>query len=130
MSATVTNTLTLTSSNLTTDVISLSVVNTITGATQGGVTRQKIVGTAAASAVIIADKDLFTAGAKVWLYNPSAATSNEKVYVSFDSTTANIVLSGGDWALVPWSAAGGSAPIDLEAWAEVSNNILEFGIFN
>tara|TARA_R110000737_G_scaffold337870_1_gene358427 strand:- start:562 stop:954 length:393 start_codon:yes stop_codon:yes gene_type:complete len=130
MSATVTNTLTITSSNLTTDVISLSVVNTMASATQGGMTRQKIVGIAPGSAVVIADEDLYTPGAKIWLYNPSTATTNEKIYVSFDSTTDQIILSGGDWAIIPWSASGSGTPVDLEAWSEVTNNILEFGIFN
>ena len=99
--ATVNTTVTISSSDLTTDVISLSVLSTLLSATQGGITRQKIVGTAAGSAVIIADEDLYTAGAKVWCYNPSTATSGEKVYISFDSTSGSVVLSGGDWALFP-----------------------------
>ncbi len=128
--ATVNATLTMNSSDLTSDAISLSVLNTISTATQGGITRQKINPTTIGAAVVIADKDLYTIGAKVWLYNPSSATSGEKIYISIDSTTDQIILSGGDWALIPWSAAGSGTPVDLEAYAETANNILEFGIFN
>lgn len=128
--ATVNATLTMNSSDLTSDAISLSVLNTISTATQGGVSRQKIVGTAAGSAVVIADETLYTQGAKVWLYNPSTASSGEKIYISFDSTADQIILSGGDWALIPWSASDSGTPVDLEAWSETTNNILELGIFN
>ncbi len=68
--ATVNTTLTLNSSNLTSDAISLSVLNTIASATQGGVSRVKLATTAITSATVLAPAAKFTEGAKVWLYNP------------------------------------------------------------
>lgn len=122
-------TLTLTSSDLTSDAISLTVLNTLAGATQGGVIREKIIPTVIGSGQVIVDEDLYTKGARVWLYNPSTATSGEKIYVSVDSVSDQIILSGGDWAVIPWAASDSSAPVDLEAYAETTGNILEYGVF-
>ncbi len=128
--ATSNHTITLTSNDLTSDSISLTILNTLSGVTQGGILRQKIEPTAIGSATIIADEDMYTIGARVWLYNPSSATSNEKIYISLDSSVDQIILSGGDWALIPWSASGSGTPVSLEAYAETAGNILEYGIFN
>ena len=122
-------TLTLTSSDLTSDAISLTVLNTLAGATQGGVIREKIIPTVIGSGQVIVDEDLYTKGARVWLYNPSTATSGEKIYVSVDSVSDQIILSGGDWAVIPWAASDSSAPVDLAAYAETTGNILEYGVF-
>tara|TARA_R100001082_G_C4323238_1_gene142109 strand:+ start:89 stop:478 length:390 start_codon:yes stop_codon:yes gene_type:complete len=128
--ATVTHTLSITSTDLTSDSISMSVTNTLGAATQGGIMRQKIEPTVIGSGQIIADEDLYTQGARLWLYNPSTSTSGEKIYISFDSTTDQIILSGGDWALIPWAASNSGTPVSIEAYAESANNILEYGIFN
>ncbi len=128
--ADVTHTLKIESTDLTTDVISLTVTNLTRAIEQGGVMRQKIEPTAIGTAQIIADEDLYVQGARVWLYNPSTATTNEKIYISFDSTSDQIILSGGDWALIPWAASSSGTPVSLEAYAETANNILEYGIFN
>ena len=102
--AIVNHTLKIESTDLTSDQISLTVLNTLSSATQGGVMRQKIEPTAIGSGQIIADEDLYVQGARLWLYNPSTATTNEKIYISFDSTSDQIILSGGDWALIPWAS--------------------------
>lgn len=128
--ADVTHTLKIESTDLTTDVISLTVTNLTRAIEQGGVMRQKIEPTTIGTAQIIADEDLYVQGARVWLYNPSTATTNEKIYISFDSTSDQIILSGGDWALIPWAASSSGTPVSLEAYAETANNILEYGIFN
>lgn len=128
--ADVTHTIKIESTDLTTDVISLTVANLTRAVEQGGVMRQKIEPTAIGSGQIIADEDLYVQGARVWLYNPSTATTNEKIYISFDSTSDQIILSGGDWALIPWAASSSGTPVSLEAYAETANNILEYGIFN
>tara|TARA_R100000084_G_C4618791_1_gene132045 strand:- start:423 stop:815 length:393 start_codon:yes stop_codon:yes gene_type:complete len=128
--ATVNATLTMTSSDLTTDAISLSVLNTISSATQGGVSRLKLATTAVSGATIVAPAAKFTEGAKVWLYNPSTTTDGtERIYVSFDETTAQVVLKGGDWALVPWSASTRTTDKNIEAWGQTADAILEFGVF-
>ena len=128
--ATVNHTIKIESTDLTTDSITLTVLNTLGAATQGGIMRQKIEPTVIGSGQIIADEDLYTQGARVWLYNPSAAVINEKIYISFDSVTDQIILSGGDWALIPWAASSSGTPVSIEAYAETANNILEYGIFN
>lgn len=128
--ATVNHVLSIISTDLTTDSLSVSVSSTLSSATQGGITRQKIIPTAVGSAVTIADQALYTQGAKVWLYNPSTAGSGEKIYISLDSTTDQIILSGGDWALIPWAASNSTSPVSLEAYAESTGNILEYGIIN
>ena len=128
--ATVTHKITIESTDLTTDSILMSVTNTLGSATQGGIMRQKIEPTVIGSGQIIADEDLYTQGARLWLYNPSTATANEKIYISFDSTSDKIILSGGDWALIPWAASNSGTPVSIEAYAETANNILEYGIFN
>jgi len=128
--AIVNHTLKIESTDLTSDQISLTILNTLSSATQGGVMRQKIEPTAIGSGQIIADEDLYVQGARLWLYNPSTATTNEKIYISFDSTSDQIILSGGDWALIPWAASSSGTPVSIEAYAETANNILEYGIFN
>ena len=70
--ATVNNTLTLSSTDLTTDAISLSVLN---------------------------------------------------------KATSTIVLRGGDWAVIPWSGSTRTTDMNLEAYGQVDNAILEFGVF-
>ncbi len=128
--ATVNTTLTLNSSNLTSDAISLSVLNTIASATQGGVSRVKLATTAITSATVLAPAAKFTEGAKVWLYNPSTTTDGtERIYVSFDETTAQVVLKGGDWALIPWSASTRATAKNLEAYGQAADAIVEFGVF-
>jgi len=127
--ATVSHTLTIESTDLTTDSISLSAIQSIVSATQGGIMREKIVPDAIGSAQKIAIASLYSNGAKLWLYNPSTDTTNEKIYISFDSTTDQVILSGGDWAVIPWSAGSSGTVVDLEAYGEVANNILEYGVF-
>lgn len=130
--ATVNHTLTLTSNDLTSDTISLTLLNTLGSAVQGGVIRQKIEPTAVGSAVVLGDKDQYTQGARVWLHNPSTAAdvAANYVYISLDSTAKQITLKPGDWALFPWSAGSSGTPQDLEAFAHTAGNILEWGIYS
>jgi len=127
--AIINNTIKIESTDLTTDAISLTSLSTITG-TVGGVSRVKIVGIAIGSKDLLIDEDQYTQGAKIWLYNPSSATTGEKIYITLDGVSEQVVLSGGDWALIPWSAAGSSTPVDVSAYAETTLNVLEFGVFN
>tara|TARA_R110002050_G_C8565354_1_gene482099 strand:- start:25 stop:417 length:393 start_codon:yes stop_codon:yes gene_type:complete len=128
--ATVNNTLTLSSTDLTSDSISLSILNTMTSATQGGISRVKLQTTAVAGATILAYAAKFTEGAKIWLYNPLATRSDaSKVYVSLDEATTSIELNGGDWALIPWAGVTRSTAKNLEAWGHSADAIIEFGIF-
>ena len=128
--ATVNNTLTLSSTDLTTDAISLSVLNTQATATLGGISRVKLATKAIAGATVLALASQFTEGAMIWVYNPStAASGNERIYVSLDEATSTIVLRAGDWAVIPWSGSTRTTDMNLEAYGQVDNAILEFGVF-
>ncbi len=124
-------TVTLTSPDLTSDVISLNVLNTLTTATQGGVQRTQVVALVGGTWDILADEDKFTTGARIWLYNPSVGsdTAANYVYVSLDGAAKQITLKPGDWALVPWTASSNGTPADVKAYAGTTKNILEFGVF-
>ena len=118
--ATVNATLTMTSSDLTTDAISLSVLNTLSSAVQGGVSRVKLATTAIAGATVLAPAAKFTEGARIWLYNPSTTTDGtERIYVSLDEATSTVVLKGGDWAVIPWSGSTRTTDMNLEAYGQV-----------
>ena len=129
--ATVNNTITLTSNDLTSDAISLVVLNTLAGATQGGITRVKLATNVVANATVLATAEQYPAGSKVFLHNPSTTTDGtERINVSLDETNKQIVLKGGDWALFPWNGAGIAAPKDIEAWGETAaGQVLEYGVF-
>ena len=128
--ATVNATLTMTSSDLTTDAISLSVLNTLSSAVQGGVSRVKLATTAIAGATVLAPAAKFTEGARIWLYNPSTTTDGtERIYVSLDESTSTVVLKGGDWAVIPWSGSTRTTDKNLEAYGQTADAILEFGVF-
>ena len=124
--ATVNATLTMTSSDLTTDAISLSVLNTLSSAVQGGVSRVKLATTAIAGATVLAPAAKFTEGARIWLYNPSTTTDGtERIYVSLDEATSTVVLKGGDWAVIPWSGSTRTTDKNLEAYGQTADAILE-----
>tara|TARA_R110002020_G_scaffold187864_1_gene386354 strand:+ start:5002 stop:5394 length:393 start_codon:yes stop_codon:yes gene_type:complete len=128
--ATVNATLTMTSSDLTTDAISLSVLNTLSSAVQGGVSRVKLATTAISGATVIAPAAKYTEGARIWLYNPSTTTDGtERIYVSLDEATSTVVLKGGDWAVIPWSGSTRTTDKNLEAYGQTADAVLEFGVF-
>tara|TARA_R110002074_G_scaffold104136_1_gene224811 strand:- start:803 stop:1195 length:393 start_codon:yes stop_codon:yes gene_type:complete len=128
--ATVNATLTMTSSDLTTDAISLSVLNTLSSAVQGGVSRVKLATTAISGATVIAPAAKYTEGARIWLYNPSTTTDGtERIYVSLDESTSTVVLKGGDWAVIPWSGSTRTTDKNLEAYGQTADAVLEFGVF-
>jgi hypothetical protein len=136
--ATVTNTITLTSNDLTSDAISLSISN-ILSATKGGISRIPLATTAIAGATVLAPAAQYTEGAKIWLYNPAArdgSTANDRIYVSLseavDPTTGTfttIMLKGGEWALLPWMGTTKDTDKNLEAYGSSGAMVIEFGIF-
>jgi len=136
--ATVTNIITLTSNDLTSDAISLSVSNDLS-ATKGGISRIPLATTVIASATVLAPAAQFSEGAKIWLYNPAvrdATGATDRIYVSLseavDPTTAaftTIMLKGGEWAVIPWMGATKDTDKNLEAYGSSGAMIVEFGIF-
>ena len=136
--ATVNNTITLTSNDLTSDAISLSVLKSLT-ATKGGISRVPLAGTAIGTLTTLATAAQFTEGARVWLYNPATrdgSTANDRIYVTLteddDPTTSaftTIMLKGGEWAVFPWSGTTRATDLDLEAYGSSGAMVVEFGIF-
>ena len=128
--ATVNSTLTLTSSDLTSDSISLSVLNTLASATQGGISRVKLATTAIAGATVLAPASKFTEGARVWLFNPATtASAANTIHVSLDEAAGTIPLNAGDWAVIPWSASTRTTDKNLKAYGGSADLIIEFGVF-
>lgn len=128
--ATVNATLTMNSSDLTSDAISLSVLNTLSSATQGGISRVKLATTAIAGATVLAPAAKYTEGARIWLYNPATtASAANTVTVSLDESASTIVLNAGDWAIIPWSASTRTTAKNLEAFGGSTDLIIEFGVF-
>lgn len=128
--ATVNATLTMNSSDLTSDAISLSVLNTLSSATQGGISRVKLATTAISGATVLAPAAKYTEGARIWLYNPATtASAANTVTVSLDESASTIVLNAGDWAIIPWSASTRTTAKNLEAFGGSTDLIIEFGVF-
>tara|TARA_R110001592_G_scaffold93109_2_gene270616 strand:+ start:19078 stop:19470 length:393 start_codon:yes stop_codon:yes gene_type:complete len=128
--ATVNATLTMNSSDLTSDAISLSVLNTLSSATQGGISRVKLATQAISGATVLAPAAKFTEGARIWLYNPAtSASAANTVTVSLDQAASTIVLNAGDWAIIPWSASTRTTDKNLMAFGGSADLIIEFGVF-
>jgi len=126
--ATTTNTLTLTSSDLLSDSLSLSAAMTITASNTTGLARRPITSTAVGTAsgqVTIYTADDFAAIAYVYLKNTDP-TATDYIYVFDDTTSGDPVilkLAGGDWAFMPVIADK-----TLKAYATTSGTVLEFMI--
>lgn len=131
--ANVNHTLTLTSSDLTTDPISVTILNTIAGATKGGISRIPLATTAISGATVLATAAQWpTAGAKCWFYNPATfngSAATDIITVSFNEAADHVVLKGGDWAIVPWMGNVNSVPKNIEAYGSTGAMTIEFGIF-
>ena len=134
MAANTTFQLALYSSDLQTDILDLSVSNTLTSATQGGLLRIDVVPTAL-SGVAIATVEAFSEDSKVFLYNASTTTGAASIItVSFDQgATAHLSLKAGEWALIPWT--GIECPevadrFDIHVSAGTIDNVLEYGVFD
>ena len=134
MAANTTFQLALYSSDLQTDILDLSVNNTLSLATQGGLLRIDVVPTAL-SGVAIATVEAFSEDSKLFLYNASITTGAASIItVSFDEgATAHLSLKAGEWALIPWT--GIECPeaadrLDIHVSAATVDNTLEYGVFD
>ena len=134
MAANVTFQIALYSPDLQTDILDLSVTNTLINATQGGMLREDIVPTSS-TGVVIADKDAYADTSKLYVYNASTTTdAGSRIFISFDAgATAHLSIKGGEWALIPWTALG--CPVvgdrlDIHAWSATADNTLEYGVFD
>ena len=119
--AAVTSTLSLTSTDLTTDSLSVSVTNNLSGINTGGMTRIKAKGTGSGSKELLAEADHFTGPAYVYLKN--CDTGSDNIYLEL-GTAENMVIAPGEWVWFPWRAAN-----DINIWATTTLTIAEYGIF-
>ena len=134
MAANTTFQIALYSSDLQTDILDLSVTNTLLSATQGGLLRFDVVPTALAG-VAICTVEGFSEDSKLFLYNASVTTgAASTITVSFDQgTTAHLSMRAGEWALIPWT--GNECPVpgdrfDIHVSADTTLNTLEYGVFD
>ena len=111
---------TITATGLTSDTIS-STVQKVATVTTGGIARTTVVPTAIGSATVLLAAAA-TASAYVYLKNASAGW----VRLRTTATAANdeVYLAAGDWTLFPWTAA-----VDIKAYAQNANSLVEHGVF-
>tara|TARA_R100000789_G_scaffold91191_1_gene89096 strand:- start:679 stop:1068 length:390 start_codon:yes stop_codon:yes gene_type:complete len=124
--ATLTASITLTSTDLLTDSLSLTVSNNLT-VLQGGIFRSTVIATAAGgTATTIYTADDYAAPCYIYIKNTDATTT-DYLYVYDDTSTGDPVelkLSGGEWAWMPTNADK-----TLRVYAATTGTVVEYGIF-
>lgn len=127
--ATVTSKLTLSSTDLLSQTLNLSVTNSITASSTTGLARNAITSTAKGTAsgqVTLHTAADFTAPAYLYVKNTDT-TSTDHVIV-YDATTSGnpilLLLQGGEFAFMPLNNS-----IDLKAYAVTSGTVVEFMVF-
>ena len=112
--------LTLTSTNLTSDNMSVAASITNTSANYGGVVKQLL---KSATNVALFDKDAYSEGAIVYIMNADSAGT---VTVSI-TAAEEIVLRAGEWAAFPW----GDRTTDINVKTDqAAGRAIEWGVFN
>ena len=127
--ATVTPKLTISSSDLLSQPVNLSVSTSITASHTSGLDRKAITstdkGTASGQVTIHTAAD-FTAPAYVYIKNTDTTTTDHVIV--YDATTSGnpilLLLQGGEFAFLPANNS-----IDLKAYAVTSGTIVEFMVF-
>ena len=127
--ATVTSKLTLSSTDLLSQTLNLSVTNAITASGTTGLARKAITSTAKATPagqVTLHTAADFTAPA--YLYVKNTDTTSTDHVVIYDATSAAeaivLLLKGGEFAFMPLNNS-----IDLKAYAVTSGTVVEFMVF-
>jgi len=124
--ATITPKLTISSSDLLSQPVNISVSSSIT-ATSGGVERRKTAQTAVnANALLLFTASDFSAPAYLFIKNTETTVTNF-VYVYDDTTSGDPVilkLAGGQFAWMPLNAG-----LTIKAYGTSANSIVEFGLF-
>ena len=104
--ATLTSTITLSSTDLIADTLSISTKTSITAPHTTGISRETVTSTAKGSAtgqVTLYTADDYAAIAYLYIKNTSTTTA-DKIYIYNDSTSGDPIwmqLAGDDWAFVP-----------------------------
>ena len=122
--ATVTAAISLTSTDLLSDNLSVSVNTSITAANTTGLARRPVTATSVGgSATVLFEASDFSAPAYLYVKNTDS-TATDYIYVYDGTTSGNPVilkLAGGDWAFLPLNAG-----ISLKAYATTGGTLLEF----
>ena len=122
--ATVTAAISLTSTDLLSDNLSVSVNTSITAANTSGLARRPVTATAVGSgATTLFEASDFSAPAYLYVKNTDT-TASDFIYVYDDTTSGDPVilkLAGGDWAFMPLNAG-----LTLKAYATTNPTLVEF----
>lgn len=136
--ATTTATITLASSDIADNTLSVSNTMTLTtaGTTTGitettGLARKKVASASLADLITVANTDVTAAkSAKVYIKNTSTATDKYGLIGLGDSTGTPIYIGrlyGGDWMLFPWDANSGE-DITL-TMNDATETVIEYMVF-
>jgi len=127
--ATVTPKLTITSTDLLSQNLNLSVSTSITASSTTGLARNAITSTAKGTAsgqVTLHTAADFTAPAYLYVKNTDSTASDH--IIVYDATTSGnpilLLLQGGEFAFMPLNSS-----IDLKAYAVTSGTVVEFMVF-
>ena len=122
--ATVTAAISLTSTDLLSDNLAVSVSTSITAANTTGLARRPVTATAVhADATTLFTASDFSAPAYLYIKNTDS-TATDYIYVYDDTTSGDPVilkLAGGDWAFMPLNAG-----LTLKAYATTNPTVVEF----
>ena len=136
--ATTTAQITLTSTDMADNALSISNTMTLTTAgTETGITettglaRKKIASSSLADLITVANTDVTAAkSAKVYIKNTSTATDKYGLVGIGDSSGTPIYIGrlyGGDWMLIPWDANSGE---DITmTMSDATETIIEYMVF-
>lgn len=122
--ATVTAQISLTSTDLLSDDLSISVSTDVTAANTTGLARRPVTATGVGgSATTLFTASDFSAPAYLYIKNTDS-TASDFIYVYDDTTSGDPVilkLAGGDWAFMPLNAG-----LTLKAYATTNPTLVEF----
>ena len=122
--ATVTASISLTSTDLLSDNLSISVNTSITAANTTGLARRPVTATSGGgSGTVLFTASDFSAPAYLYIKNTDS-TATDYIYVYDDTTSGDPVLlklAGGDWAFLPLNAG-----LTLKAYATTNPTVVEF----
>lgn len=129
--ATLTSTLSLSSSDITSDTLSLSTSTPFTCTHTSGIARKAITSTAVGTAsgqVTIDTADEFGSPSVIYIKNThDYHATNNVIYCYFDgdgTDTHVLQLHGGQFAYMP-----GSSDLSLKAYTSTSGTVVEFAVF-
>ena len=122
--ATVTAQINLTSTDLLSDELSVSVSTDVTAANTTGLARRPVTATSVGgSATLLFEASDFSPPAYLYVKNTDS-TASDFIFVYDGTTSGNPVilkLAGGDWAFLPLNAG-----IQLKAYATTNPTLVEF----